>query len=81
MAAAKKGRGEADWINELHNHVTRYIKLETLEGVRREGRLSGFVTRKLKINGREETAVVELELNGDPQDRVSYDRIASLDFI
>lgn len=59
--------------------VGRFITLETNHGAVRQGRLSGWTCRTLKINGVDVELPIELELNGDPYDRVSLVDIKILD--
>lgn len=61
--------------DSLMNSVGSYINLETDDGVRREGRLSGWRMRDLVLNGETLTLPVALELNKDPNDTVALDRI------
>lgn len=68
-----------NWLNELADTVGRYISLETLDGMRREGRLSGINMRSIKWNGRPVDILVELELNGDVYDVVPLNRISFLE--
>jgi hypothetical protein len=68
-----------NWLNELADTVGRYISLETLDGMRREGRLSSINMRSIKWNGRSVDVLVELELNGDVYDVVPLNRISFLE--
>lgn len=81
MGTKGKKRSMGAWIDELDGLVGQYIRLETTDGIRREGRLSGLEGRKLRINGVDEKILTEIELNGDPQDRVPIDRIETLDVL
>lgn len=68
-----------NWLNELADTVGRYISLETLDGMRREGRLSGINMRSIKWNGKQVDILVDLELNGDVYDVVPLNRISFLE--
>jgi hypothetical protein len=78
---AKQVKTMGSWIDSLDNHLGQYLQLETSDGIRREGRLSGLSTKTIRLNGVEEKMLTDLELNGDPQDRVAIDRIATIDFL
>jgi hypothetical protein len=69
------------WIDELVESIGQFVKMETSDGMEREGRLSGLKSRTLKWEGDEVEIVTELELNGDPYDSVPLDRITTLDLI
>lgn len=64
-----------NWIERLVNSVDRNMNLETIEGVQRGGRISGFTFRKFWFNNREQHVPTEIEINGDPNDRVDVSRI------
>jgi hypothetical protein len=66
------------WIDELVATTGQYVRLETSDGVIREGRLSGLRTRELTWNGAKVLIPTEVELNGDPNDTIPMDRIAHL---
>ncbi len=70
-----------DWINTLGANVGQYIKLETADGCYRDGRLSGLGCRTIKLNGVDEKIIVDVEINGDPQDRISIERIINIDVL
>lgn len=69
----------ADWLNEVHGAVGSYVYLETVDGIRREGRLSGLRLKSVIFNGEERGVIHELELNGDPTDCVEFYRVASME--
>jgi hypothetical protein len=52
--------------------------MRTTEGVERCGRISGFELRSFKFNGELVDIPSEIELNGDPYDRVPMDRLESI---
>lgn len=56
-----------------------WVHLETNHGAIREGRLSGWTCRTLKLNGVDVQLPYALELNGDPQDIVNLVDISKLD--
>lgn len=65
-------------VDEIFNSIGRYIKLETSDGVNREGKITNFKTRKFTFNGRPVCLPDEIELNDDPQDSIKIDRIAKM---
>lgn len=65
-------------IDRLLGASGRFVDLETMEGLHREGKLTGWTMRQFKINGQDVDWPEELELNGDPNDRIPLDRIASI---
>lgn len=67
-----------DWIQILIDAVGCYMHLETSEGIIREGRISGFTFRTFKLGSKIFEVPTEMELNGDPNDRVPVDRIVSI---
>ncbi len=66
------------WIDELVGSIEKNMNLETVAGVQRGGRISGFTYRSMTLNGNEVRVPVEIELNGDPNDRVPLDRIQKI---
>jgi hypothetical protein len=66
------------WIDDVFNSVGQYIHLETSDGVRREGKITGLRTRHITFNRRRVELVDEIELNGDPTDCVQMSAISSL---
>lgn len=70
-----------EWIDEIVAATGQYIRLETTDGIRRQGRLSGLRTRELKWEGRKVLIPTEVELNGDPNDSVPLDRIATMELM
>ena len=56
------------------------VRIETVDGVHRDGKLTGIGTRAMVINGREVLWPVDLELNGDPGDRIRVDQIRELKY-
>ncbi len=78
MASAKR-KPAGQWIDNLVEAVgSKYVRLETTEGVNRAGKLSGIRTRSILFNGTPCDIPIELELNGDPTDTVPIHRIAKL---
>lgn len=72
----KKKMGK--WIDDLFGAVGSYIHLETTDGVKRSGKLTGFRTKTIKFNGVDQDIIIELEVNGDPTDCIQMANMASL---
>ncbi len=66
------------WIDELINSEGEFMHLETTDGVNREGKISGFTYREFALNGEQVSFPVEIEVNGDPSDRIPLFRIEKL---
>jgi hypothetical protein len=73
-------KGSGKWMEEIHNNVGEFMRLETIDGVVREGRMSGLRLRQLELNGKQVEIITELELNGDPTDCVELYRVAKINF-
>lgn len=67
-----------NWIDRLVDSVGEFMSLETTDGLMREGRISGFTYRSLLLDGEEVQLPIEIEVNGDPSDRIPIDRIAKI---
>ena len=79
MASSKKTPVSlGKWIDDINDGVGKYVKMETRDGVVREGRLSGLRTRQIVFNGKIQEIVTELELNGDPTDTVDFGVLESV---
>lgn len=65
-------------IVTLLDAVGCHIHLETVAGVMREGRLSGWDCTNLRVNGKDLPMPHALELNGDPTDTVALNTIRAL---
>jgi hypothetical protein len=71
---------KSKWMEDIFANVGQFVRLETIDGVNREGRMSGLRLRQLELNGKTVEIITELELNGDPTDCVEIYRVAKLDF-
>lgn len=67
------------WIDTIVGSVNRYVHLETSDGIQREGRMTGYRTKNVRLNGKPEEFITELELNGDPTDTIDISSLASID--
>lgn len=63
------------WIDEMMDSIGEHMRLETTDGVAREGKITGFTTREFKLNGKVVGMPTEVEVNGDPSDRIPLDRL------
>ncbi len=68
-----------NWINELEKSLGKNISFETRDGVIREGKLTGFTTRKVIFNESTVYVLTEVELNKDAMDRTPFDRIDKME--
>jgi hypothetical protein len=81
--ASKTKTAEGDawywkWEIDLKLAEGSNVRLETNEGVYREGRLSKVTTKKLPFLGRDVLLPEALELNSDPNDRIPFSTIRSV---
>lgn len=67
------------WVDALYQLAGELVNLETLDGVTRGGRLTGIRSQEYRFNGRVFLFPRQLELNGDPNDLVPIDRLASIE--
>ena len=67
-----------EWIDKLMSSIGSFVVMRTSEGVERCGRISGFKMRNFEFNGKLVDIPSEIELNGDPYDRVPIDRLESI---
>ena len=66
------------WIEQVSNSVGKNFALETTDGVTRQGKITGLTFKSFHLNGATVDMPVELEVNGDPNDRVPLDRLLTL---
>lgn len=66
------------WDIDMRPAVGQFCFIETLEGVIREGRITGVRTKQIKINKQVYDLPECLELNGDTGDQIGFDRIKEL---
>lgn len=65
------------WDVDVDAFIGRFCALETADGIRREGRITGVGMKELILDGRPCRMPMHIELNGDPQDRIDFARISS----
>jgi translation initiation factor IF-1 len=70
------------WMDELQKAAEgkKTVQLETKDGVRRTGRLTGL--RKdstIRINGRDQPIITAFELNNDTSDTIPFFNLKVLD--
>lgn len=68
-----------NWVDKLLDSLDCYATLETSDGIERSGRISGFEMRIMKFNKKPIEVPIQIELNGDPNDKIPLDRIVSLE--
>jgi hypothetical protein len=80
MATNKKKdeRSHGALLDGVVSSIGRHVHIETGDGIYRDGRLSGIGVRTLKVNGTAMDWPIDLELNGDPSDRVPIERVVSI---
>lgn len=66
------------WIDELIDSIDKFVWLETTDGLERQGKITGYSTRKFTLNGKTVHIPIDIELNGDTGDRVPLDRVARM---
>jgi hypothetical protein len=72
-------RRPGQWVDDLFEAVGRaYVRLETVDGSRREGLVSGLRTRTIDIDGEREEIPTEIELNGDALDMIAFDGVRTM---
>lgn len=64
----------------------RMIEVELKDGVYRKGKLTQIIYSSLRFKDIDERAVavkipLEIELNGDPTDRIALNRISYIEFV
>jgi len=67
------------WVIELRGMLQKRFHLETKDGFRREGKITGIRMNRCKINGEQHEWPEAVEINGDPGDCIKFDQIAKLD--
>jgi hypothetical protein len=66
------------WIEQMLKSVNKFMRLETTDGARRSGKITGFTYKVIILNEQRVKWPIELEINGDPSDRVSLDTVKTL---
>ena len=66
------------WNTSLETMIDRFIHLETHDGSRREGKVTGVEYQSMKLNGKRIEWPKAIELNGDPSDKIDWNWIATL---
>ncbi len=73
-------RRPGQWVDELVAAVgCGYVRIETKDGSRREGKITAIQTRTLIVNGHPEEIPTDIELNGDPIDSIAIDWIQKME--
>lgn len=69
------------FFDQLENSIGKFIELETNVGILRSGRLTGFSHDRKKFGNSTVDVITELELNGDPTDRIDLKEIIRVEII
>ncbi len=69
------------WVDDLVGLIGQYVKIETLDGCLREGRLSGLGWALFHVNGGEVRRPTDFELNGDPNDKITLERVKKISLL
>jgi hypothetical protein len=69
----------ANAMIDLLEGVGKSMRLETHDGVIRQGRCTGVNCRNLILNGVDVDLPIEVVLNGDISDAIALSRIAKID--
>ena len=73
-------RRPGQWVDELVAAVGRgYVRIETKDGSRREGKITAVQTRTLIVNEQAEEIPTDIELNGDPIDSIAIEWIRRIE--
>lgn len=67
------------FFDQLESSIGKFIEIETSIGVLRTGRLTGFSHDRIKFNRGSVDIITELELNGDPSDRIEMKEIIRME--
>jgi hypothetical protein len=70
---------DQNWVDRLVADLGKNVNLVTVDGVVRYGKLTGFGTRSFVYNGKKIEMVHDIELNGDPSDRIELGRLEKVD--
>jgi hypothetical protein len=76
---AKKMGKMSKWYDLLVDATGEFMRLETTDGLIRQGKITGYRERLVIINGNEVPVPIEIEINNDPNDTVPLDRVAKID--
>jgi len=71
-------RNHGAWIDALYIAVGKNVHLETSDGVIREGRMTGLRTKDINFNGKPQSIITEVELNGDPTDTIPLSILSTI---
>lgn len=76
---------DLNWQANFNPIIGKRVKVKTKEGSHREGRLSDVkfteVNYKSKVQETKLGSPIEIELNGEKDDLIAWDRIESLEVI
>jgi len=81
MATKKKvTRRLGQWIDDLSKAAEQeaYVHFETVDGLKRSGKVTGLRTRTVEVNDEPQMLVESFELNGDPMDSITFGVLAKI---
>lgn len=69
------------FFDALEKAINKYAEFETSIGTIRGGKITGFTHMRIKFNKSYVDIIDEIELNGDPSDRISVKELVRLELI
>lgn len=69
------------WEIDLSPMIGRDVQIETVDGIRRAGRISSVGFRELRFNDGIVNIPVHVELNGDPLDQIPFTHMGSIEIL
>lgn len=78
MPAIEQATEKWEWAIDLDPFLGRTGYLTTKDGVYRQGRISAVRMRELEVNGEVVRYPEFIELNGDTEDLIPFDRLQRL---
>lgn len=78
MVELREPTSPGEWVDVVMDSVGHHMYLETTDGINRRGKITGITCREFMFNGFKVEMPTEIEVNGDPSDRVPLDRLSKL---
>lgn len=67
------------WVIDLRGMLQKQVHLETKDGFRRSGCITGIRMNRCKINGEDHEWPEAVEINGDPGDSIKFSQIEHME--
>ena len=67
-----------EWVETIVASIGEFFRLETTYGIRRSGKITGFTFRTFFLNDVLISMPIEIEVNGDPGDRITLDCVKTM---